>query len=75
MVELEEIFDPKKDTKEEKNGVLLKSVKVFSERLGESSGTSTFITIGDSLETGSKIFLIKKEPSEENPIRRDLIEE
>jgi len=72
MVEIEEVFEPDKGVEEKDE--LLKAVKKFSEKIGESSGTSTFITVEDAINSKSKIFLIKKEDSEEAPVERDFVE-
>jgi hypothetical protein len=72
MVEFEKVFEP--DFRIEQKDQLFKAVRELSEKIGESSGTSTFITMEDALNTGSKIFLIKNEPSKESHVERNFIE-
>ncbi len=72
MVEIQKIFEPNKEIQEKDR--LFKAVKDFSEKIGESTGTSSFITVEDALNTGSEIFLIKTDVFEMPSIERNFIE-
>ena len=71
MVEIKEVFSPNKNIKERDK--LFKAVKELSDKIGESSGTSTFITTEDAINSNSKIFLIKKEIISLLPVERNFI--
>ncbi len=71
LVEFEKVFEPNGRSDEDE---LFKAVKEVSEKIGESSGTSTFITVEDALISGSIIFLIKKEMAEDSPVERNFID-
>ena len=71
MVEIKRVFEPKKEIEEKDK--LFKAVKELSEKIGESTGTSTFITVEDAINTDSEIFLIKKDSSKESRIRREFV--
>ena len=72
MVEIKRILDSNKYPNKETQ--LFKAVKDLSEGIGESSGTSTFITAEDALNSKSDIFLIvKKEFEQEKPVIRKFI--
>ena len=72
MVDFEKVFEPNGRIREEDK--LFKAVKELSEKIGESTGTSTFITVEDALNSGSDIFLIKDGILESLPIERDFID-
>jgi len=70
MVEMKKIFDGKKRENKED---MCKSVKEFSEKIGEYPNTSTFITVGDAIKAGSDIFIIRKESDKKSDIQRDFV--
>lgn len=71
MVEMKKVLDSSNYTEIETQ--LFKAVKDLSENIGESSGTSTFITAEDALNSKSDIFLIKKDEIEEKPVIRKFV--
>jgi hypothetical protein len=71
MVEMKRVLDSSKYSDIETQ--LFKAVKDLSKEIGESSGTSTFITAEDALSSGSDIFLIKKDEEDEEPVIRKFI--
>ncbi|GAI06516.1 unnamed protein product [marine sediment metagenome] len=72
MVDFEKVFEPDETIGEEDK--LFKAVKELSGKIGESTGTSTFITVEDALNSGSDILLIKNETSEDSPVERNFID-
>lgn len=72
MVELKSVFKPNEEVEEKDK--LFKAVKELSNNIGESSGTSTFITVEDAINSGSEIFLIETEGEDESPVERGFID-
>jgi len=72
VVDFEKVFEPTEGIEEEDK--LFKAVKDLSRKIGESAGTSTFITVEDALNSNSDIFLIKNETSEDSPVERNFID-
>lgn len=71
MVKIIKVFNPEKKMNEDS---LLKKVKEVSERIGEYTNSSTFITVQDALSSGSEIFLIEDDKSDKDlEVQRDFI--
>ncbi len=68
MVEQQEIkFLDKKD-----KDLLFKSAMQLSQQLKEEIDSSTFITVGDAISTGSAITIFKNLPEDKSNILRDF---